>query len=123
MHLFSSKCSVRLKSTVFSKLTQKNGSSSRIGLRFHPKKVIFLIKFNDIYLIAQKFIMQFLKIWSCNASLACPDRTPLEHTNIIILKPDITPEECREKPQHIHTTITLQYLSSRKSNKVTNTTP
>ena len=46
-----------------------------------------------------------------------------EHTNIIILKPDITSEECRENLKHIHTTITSQYLSSRKSNKVTYTTP
>ena len=29
-----------------------------------------------------------------------------EHTNVIILKPDITPEECRENLKHIHTTIT-----------------
>ena len=43
-----------------------------------------------------------------------------EHTNIIS-KPDITPEECRENLKHIH--ITTQYLSSRKNNKVTNTTP
>ena len=46
-----------------------------------------------------------------------------EHTDIIISKPDITPEECRENLKHIHTTITSQYLSSRKNNKVTNTTP
>ena len=46
-----------------------------------------------------------------------------KHTNIIILKPDITSEECRKNLKHIHTTITSQYLSSRKSNKVTNTTP
>ena len=46
-----------------------------------------------------------------------------EHTNIIILKPDITSEECRENLKHIHTNITSQYLSSRKNNKVTNTTP
>ena len=45
-----------------------------------------------------------------------------EHTNIIISKPDITPEECRENLKHIYTTITSQYLSSTK-NKVTNTTP
>ena len=43
-------------------------------------------------------------------------------TRIIISKPDITPEQCRENLKHIHTTITLQYLSSRKNNKVTNTT-
>ena len=46
-----------------------------------------------------------------------------EHTNIIISKPDITPQECRENLKHIHTTITSQYLSSRKNNKVTNITP
>ena len=45
-----------------------------------------------------------------------------EHTNIIS-EPDITPEECRENLKHIHTIITSQYLSSRKNNKVTNTTP
>ena len=38
-----------------------------------------------------------------------------EHTNIIISKPDITPEECRENLKHIHTTITSQYVSSRKN--------
>ena len=69
-------------------------------------------------MIAQKFVMQFLKIWPCNASLA-----RLIHTNIIILKPDITPEECRKNLKHIHTTITLHYLRYRKCNKVTNTTP
>ena len=46
-----------------------------------------------------------------------------KHTNIIISKPDITPKECRENLKHIHTTITSQYLSFRKNNKVTNTTP
>ena len=46
-----------------------------------------------------------------------------EHTNIIISKPEITPEECRENLKHIHTTITSQYLSSKKNNEVTNTTP
>ena len=46
-----------------------------------------------------------------------------EHTNIIISKPDITPVECRENLKHIHITITSQYLSSRKNNKVTDTTP
>ena len=46
-----------------------------------------------------------------------------EHTNIIISKPNITLDECRENLKHIHTTITSQYLSSRKNNKVTNTTP
>ena len=45
-----------------------------------------------------------------------------EHTNIIISKPDITPEECRENLKDIHTTIASQYLSSRKNKKVTNTT-
>ena len=37
-----------------------------------------------------------------------------EHTNIIISKPDITTDECRENLKHIHTTITSQYLSSKK---------
>ena len=46
-----------------------------------------------------------------------------EHTNIIILEPDITPEECRENLNHIHTTITSKYLSSQKNNKIANTTP
>ena len=46
-----------------------------------------------------------------------------EHTNIITSEPDITPEECREDLKHIHITITSQYLSSRKNNNVTNTTP
>ena len=46
-----------------------------------------------------------------------------EHTNIIISEPDITAKECRENLKHIHTTVTSQYLSSRKNNKVTNTTP
>ena len=45
-----------------------------------------------------------------------------EHTNIIISKPDITPEECRENLKHIHNNITSQYLSFRKNNKVTNIT-
>ena len=45
-----------------------------------------------------------------------------EHTNIIISEPDITPEECRENLKYIHITITSQYLSSRKNNKVTSTT-
>ena len=44
-----------------------------------------------------------------------------EHTNIIISKPGITHEKCTENLKHIHTTITSQYLSSRK-NKITNTT-
>ena len=34
-----------------------------------------------------------------------------EHINIIILKPYVTPEECRENFNHIHTIITSQYLS------------
>ena len=56
-----------------------------------------------------------------------------EYINIIISEPDITPEKCRKNLKHIHTTITSQYLSSRKNNKftlssrknnkVTNTTP
>ena len=46
----------------------------------------------------------------------------IEHTNIIISESDITPEKCKNL-KHIHTTITSQYLSSRKNNKVTNTTP
>ena len=46
-----------------------------------------------------------------------------ERTNIIISKPDIIPEEYRENLKHIQTTITSQYLSSRKNNKVTYTTP
>ena len=46
-----------------------------------------------------------------------------EQTNIIISKPDITPEECRENLKHVHTTITSQYLSFRKNNKVSITTP
>ena len=46
-----------------------------------------------------------------------------EHTNIIISKPNITPEECRENLKHIHTTITSQNLNYRKNNKVTNNTP
>ena len=44
-----------------------------------------------------------------------------EHTNIIISKLDIT-LGYRKNLKHIHTIITLQYLSSRKNNKVTNTT-
>ena len=39
------------------------------------------------------------------------------------LQPDITPEECRENLKHIHTTITSQHLSTRKNDKVTDTTP
>ena len=46
-----------------------------------------------------------------------------ECTNIIISKPDITYEEFRENLKHIHTTITAQYLRSRKKNQVTNNTP
>ena len=46
-----------------------------------------------------------------------------KHTNIIISKPVITPEERRENLKHIHTTITSQYLNSKKNNKVTDTTP
>ena len=46
-----------------------------------------------------------------------------EHTNIIVSKPEITSEEYKENLKHIHTTITSQYLSSRKSNKVTYTRP
>ena len=47
-----------------------------------------------------------------------------EHTNIIIIsKPDLIPGKCKENLKHIHTTITSQYLSSRKNNEVTNTTP
>ena len=45
-----------------------------------------------------------------------------EHINIIS-NPDITPEKCKENLKHIHTIITSQYLSSRKNNRVTNTTP
>ena len=37
-------------------------------------------------------------------------------------KLDITFEECKENLKHIHTTITSQYLSSKKNNKLTNTT-
>ena len=46
-----------------------------------------------------------------------------EHTNIIISEADITLEECKKNFKHIHITITSQYLSFRKNNKVTNTTP
>ena len=46
-----------------------------------------------------------------------------EQTNVIISVPKITTEECKENLKHIHTTITSQYLSSRKKNKVTNITP
>ena len=45
-----------------------------------------------------------------------------EHINIIISKPNIATEKCRENLKYIHTTITSQYLSSRKNNKVTNIT-
>ena len=46
-----------------------------------------------------------------------------EHTNIIITKPGITSEECKENFKYIRTIITSQYLSSRKNYKVTSTTP
>ena len=48
-----------------------------------------------------------------------------DHNNIIILKPNITFEECRGYLKHTHTTTTTtsQYFSSRKNSKVTNTTP
>ena len=46
-----------------------------------------------------------------------------EHTNNITSKPDITPGECGENLKQIRTTITSQYPSFRKNNKVTNTTP
>ena len=46
-----------------------------------------------------------------------------EHINIIISKPDITAEECRENLKYIHTAITSHYLSFRKNNTITNTTP
>ena len=47
-----------------------------------------------------------------------------KHTSLIISEPDIAPEECRENLKHNHTTITSQYLSSRKKMlyQVTNTT-
>ena len=45
------------------------------------------------------------------------------HTNIIISKLDVRTEKCKENLKHIPTTITSQYLSSKKNNKVTNTTP
>ena len=45
-----------------------------------------------------------------------------KHNDIIISKLDIIPEECRENLKLIHTTITSQYFSSRKNNKVTNPT-
>ena len=41
-----------------------------------------------------------------------------EHTNIIISDPNITFEKCI-KTSHIHTTIILQYLSSRKNKLLT----
>ena len=41
-----------------------------------------------------------------------------QHTNIIISKPDITPEECRENLKHIHATIISQHLSSRKKTEL-----
>ena len=46
-----------------------------------------------------------------------------ELTNIIVTKPEITPEEFRENLKHIDTTITSQYLISIKNNKVIHTTP
>ena len=46
-----------------------------------------------------------------------------EHTNIIISKPDITLEECRENLKHIHTTISSQYFNSKKNSKVTRLHP
>ena len=46
-----------------------------------------------------------------------------EHTDIIISKLDITSEECKKNLKQIQTAITSQYLSSRKNNKVINTTP
>ena len=62
-----------------------------------------------------------------NAYLSLPEtRKPQSFitmsTNIIISESDITPEEWRKNIKHIDTTITSQYLRSRKSNKVTNTT-
>ena len=45
------------------------------------------------------------------------------HTNNITSDPNITTEECRENLKHIHTTVTSQYHSSKKKNKVTDTTP
>ena len=44
-----------------------------------------------------------------------------DHTNIIILDPDLTPVKCKENLKCIYTSITLQYLRFRKNNKVTNT--
>ena len=41
-----------------------------------------------------------------------------EHTNILISKPNITPEECQENLKHIHTIVTSQYLSSKKTTKL-----
>ena len=45
-----------------------------------------------------------------------------EHTNIVISDLNKTTEECGENLKHIYTAITSLYLSSRKNNKVTNTT-
>ena len=42
-----------------------------------------------------------------------------EHTNTIISKLDITSKKCKGNLKLIHTSITSQYLSSRKNNKVT----
>ena len=39
-----------------------------------------------------------------------------KHNSIIISKPGVTFEKCRENHKQVHTTITLQYLSSRKNN-------
>ena len=46
-----------------------------------------------------------------------------DNINIIISDPDIKPKECKENFKFIHTTITLQYLRSRKNRKITNTPP
>ena len=46
-----------------------------------------------------------------------------KHTNTIISKPDITHEECKENLKHIHAIIFSQYLSSRKTSRVTYATP
>ena len=46
-----------------------------------------------------------------------------KHTNIIILKPDITPEKCRENFKHIHVTITSQSSVLEKTTKLLTTHP
>ena len=46
-----------------------------------------------------------------------------KQTNIIVSDSNITTEQCRANLKHIYSTITSQYLSSRKNNKVTNTAP